>query len=185
MKKIYFTVTALLLISLSSCTHQINKGVANAANNKLQLYEVSRDAEAKILKGFISRSLIQDDTSFGWFNKNYALGQADAAAVTAFQQKAASFQVLVFGGTWCHDTQNLLPVFYRLVDKSGYPESSITLIGVDRAKTSLQNLHHVFHITNVPTFIIMKDGKEAGRVVEYGKYGQIDKELGEIVNSLP
>ena len=27
----------------------------------------------------------------------------------------------------------------------------------------------------------MKDGKEIGRVVEYGKYGAIDKELGEIV----
>jgi hypothetical protein len=27
----------------------------------------------------------------------------------------------------------------------------------------------------------MKDGKEVGRVVEYGKYGAIDKELGEIV----
>jgi hypothetical protein len=26
----------------------------------------------------------------------------------------------------------------------------------------------------------MKDGKELGRVVEYGKYGEIDKELGEI-----
>jgi hypothetical protein len=30
----------------------------------------------------------------------------------------------------------------------------------------------------------MKDGKEIGRVVEYGKYGMFDKELGEIINSI-
>jgi hypothetical protein len=33
----------------------------------------------------------------------------------------------------------------------------------------------------VPTFIVIKDGKEVGRVVEYGKEGQLDKELGHIV----
>jgi len=54
----------------------------------------------------------------------------------------------------------------------------------DRAKTSLYNLHNLFHIVDVPTFIVMKDGKEVGRVVEYGKEGQIDKELGEIVNTI-
>jgi len=35
-----------------------------------------------------------------------------------------------------------------------------------------------------PQPITLKDGKEIGRVVEYGKYGEIDKELGEIVSSI-
>jgi hypothetical protein len=80
--------------------------------------------------------------------------------------------------------QNLVPVFYRLVDKAGYPDENITLIGVDRDKTTLDNLSTAFNIINVPTFIVMQDGKEVGRVVEYGKYGEIDKELGEIVAGL-
>ena len=180
-----FITLLLLLLLFGSCIKKMNKSVTTSSLNRMQLYQVAIDSEAKILKGFISRAIIQNDTSFGWFNKNYALGRADVSAVAAFQQKASSFQVVIFGGTWCHDTQNLLPVFYRLVDNSGYPDSSITLIGVDRDKKTLQNLHHVFNIDNVPTFIIMKDGKEMGRVVEYGKYGQIDKELGEIVNSIP
>ena len=33
----------------------------------------------------------------------------------------------------------------------------------------------------VPTIIVMKNGREIGRVVEYGKYGSFDKELGEIL----
>lgn len=152
----------------------------------LQSFEVSTDSQtgSKVLKGLLHRADIESDTSFKWFKDNMKFGSADAGAVAAFQKNAAKFQIIIFGGTWCEDTQNLLPVFYRLVDKSGYPDSSITLIGVDRPKTTLDNLHRAFDIIDVPTFIVMHDGKEVGRVVEYGKYGQIDKELGEIVNSI-
>jgi thiol-disulfide isomerase/thioredoxin len=147
-------------------------------------YETLPDSEAKILKGTINRDIIQNDTTYRWFNENMKYGTADPAAVEAFKNNADKFSMVVFGGTWCHDTQNLLPVFYRLVDKSGYPESKITLIGVDREKTALDNLHKKYNVTNVPTFIVISNGKEIGRVVEYGKYGQVDKELGEIVASL-
>jgi thiol-disulfide isomerase/thioredoxin len=92
---------------------------------------------------------------------------------------------MVFGGTWCHDTQNLLPLFYKLIDKSGFPENQVYLIGVDRAKTTFKSLHKKFAILNVPTFIIIdKKGKEVGRVVEYGNTGAIDKELGQIVANI-
>ncbi|MEI9808442.1 MAG: hypothetical protein WDO16_11570 [Bacteroidota bacterium] len=40
------------------------------------------------------------------------------------------------------------------------------------------------NITNVPTIIVMKKGKEVGRVIEYGKEGVFDKELAEIINSI-
>ena len=111
-------------------------------------------------------------------------GKPDESAVTTFQQHKADFKIVVFGGTWCEDTQNLLPKFYKLVDQSGYPESSITLVAVDRAKTTLDNLHVTYNITNVPTFIVLKAGKEVGRVVEYGKEGDMVKELGAIVRKL-
>jgi len=147
-------------------------------------YEIVKDDETKVLKGILTRSDIEGDTTFHWFKQNYALGTANSAAVESFKSKVNKFQVVVFGGTWCHDTQNLLPVFFRLADKAGLPESSISLIGVDRAKTTTGNLEKAFNVTNVPTFIVMQDGKEMGRVVEYGKEGEIDKELGEIVSSL-
>ena len=165
-------------ILLASC------GVRNAQSSAKSNYQVSNDNGVKILKGVINRSLIENDTSFKWFKENMRYGQADPAAVESFKNNKNKFSLIVFGGTWCHDTQNLLPGFYRLVDKSGYPENKITLIGVDRAKTTLNNLHTKYNITRVPTFIVMHDGKEVGRVVEYGKYGTADKELGEIVSGI-
>jgi len=175
-----YTAIVILFFTFAVCKN------ISAQSALLHYYQISTDEEngSKVLKGLLQRADIENDTSFKCFKENMKFGQADAGAVSAFQKNASKFQLVVFGGTWCEDTQNLLPVFYRLVDKSGYPDSSITLIGVDRRKTTLYNLHNVFHIVDVPTFIVMKDGKEVGRVVEYGKEGQIDKELGEIVNTI-
>lgn len=175
MRKIAVTVLIMLgLITVLSTNAQVRN------------YEVSTDAEnnTKVLKGIISRNDIQNDTAFKWFNDNMKYGQADGVAVAAFKKHAQDIQLVVFGGTWCEDSQNLLPVFYRLVDKSGFPDSSITLIGLDRPKTTLYNLHKVFNVTKAPTFIVMHQGKEIGRVEEYGKLGQVDKELGEIVAAI-
>jgi hypothetical protein len=55
-------------------------------------------------------------------------------------------------------------------------------LGVDRSKKTIQHLSEAFNILNVPTIIVLKDGKEIGRVVEYGKTGMFDKELGEIIS---
>lgn len=176
MKNIVAAVAAAFILAiLVSCSSSRQTGVIKPK------FQVLADTETKVLKGYINRATIESDTAFRWFAENLKYGTADAAAVEAFKNNGAGFSMVVFGGTWCHDTQNLLPVFYRLVDKSGYPDNKITLIAVDRAKTAPDNLHETYHVTNVPTFIVMKDGKEVGRVVEYGKEGQIDRELGEIV----
>ncbi len=147
-------------------------------------YTVVPDDRTKVLRGYVNRSIIENDTAFRWFKDNMMWGQADASAVQSFSANKDKFSMLVFGGTWCGDTKNLWPVFYRLIDKSGYPESKITLVGVDRQKTTVDELHTKWNIKNVPTFIVLHDGKEVGRVVEYGKLNQIDKELGEIVSSI-
>jgi len=177
MKKLFFSVSIMMLFF--GCSVKKAAVAYVPAHN----YEISYD-NGKVFKGLLKRTDIESDTAFKWFQKNMQYGTANAAAIEAFKKNSGKFKVVVFFGTWCEDSQNLVPVFYRLVDKAGYPDDNITLIGVDRAKTTLDNLHTAFGITNVPTFIIMKDGKEVNRVVEYGKYGEIDKELGEIVAGL-
>jgi thiol-disulfide isomerase/thioredoxin len=169
-------------ISLISCKtqHAVSKTSA-----PFHAYEISYDSRnRKVLRGLISRADIENDTAFSWFKKNYNLGKPDANTVTAFKQHNKDFKMLIFAGTWCPDTQNLLPEFYRLTDASGYADSNITVIGVDNAKTTFANMEKTFHVTDVPTFIVMKNGKEAGRVVEYGESGEAMKELGKIAEGL-
>jgi hypothetical protein len=67
---------------------------------------------------------------------------------------------------------------------AGFSKDRVTLIGVDRSKKTLSHLAEALNVKNVPTIIVLKNGKEIGRVVEYGKYGMFDKELGEVINPI-
>ncbi len=171
-----FSLFAILAALLFACAGPKKTGTT--------AYQVISDTETKVLKGVLSRAVLENDTAFGWFKEGMRFGSADAYAVEQFQKNKAKFSILVFAGTWCHDSQNLLPKFYRLLDKSGYPEKKVTLVGMDRAKTALNDLHIKWKITNVPTFLILVKGKETGRVVEYGTSGNMEHELAEIVSRL-
>ena len=149
-----------------------------------QQYEISQDTkhpEVKVLRGIINKYLVQNDTSFRWYTTNQKFYGPDSSTLNAMERTKGKLQFVLFGGTWCEDTQFILPQFFKLQEMSGVPDSVITFFGVNRAKKSLSNITDAFGITNVPTIIIMKDGKEKGRVVEYGKTGKWDKELAEII----
>lgn len=148
-------------------------------------YETSQDPkhpEVKIIRGLINKYQMQNDTAFKWYSTSQGSYKPDTATINAFERSKGKYQFVVFGGTWCEDTQFILPKFFKLQEASGFPDGSITMFGVNREKTSLGNIAKAFNITLVPTIIVMKDGKEIDRVVEYGKTGKWDKELAAILN---
>ncbi len=177
LKRLLFSMLVIALIaSMFSCS---SKSIPQQPK-----YTVVADTETVVMKGVLTRNILEKEKAFTWMTENRKYGSADAGAVKIFNQQKDLFTVLIFGGTWCHDTQNILPVFYRLLDKSGFPDNRITLVGVDRQKTAPHNWHTTWNITMVPTFIILQNGKEMGRVVEYGKTGNVEKELADIVSKL-
>jgi thiol-disulfide isomerase/thioredoxin len=135
-----------------------------------------------ILNGIITKyAIANNDVLKTWYTANQTSYKPDAAVVAAMEAAKGKVQYVVFGGTWCEDTQFILPKFFKLQEQAGIADNAISFYGVDRAKKTLGNLNDAFKITNVPTIIVMKDGKEIGRVVEYGKTGKWDVELAELV----
>jgi len=173
MKRIFLSAFAATL--LAACT----------AYSQDQ-FQLSKDHDgSKIFKGLISRDLIEKDTSFRWYAENKKGFTPDKNAVAALKDNKDSIQLLVFMGTWCEDSHFVIPRFFSLLDAAGYPSGKISLIGVDRNKKTLDNLSETLQVTNVPTIIVMKKGKEIGRVVEYGKSGLFDKDLGQLIRPTP
>ena len=167
MKKIFIVIASILLVS----------GSIFAQSQA----EISRDPKGiKILKGIVSRQELENDTAFSWYAENLK-GYVPQSQAVAELKKNTTIEFIVFMGTWCGDSHFIIPKFFSLLDQAGYPQNKVTLIGVDRSKKTLSHLAEALNIINVPTIIVMKDGKEAGRVVEYGKYGIFDKELAEIL----
>jgi len=147
-------------------------------------YEILKDEkhpEEHILRGIINKYLVQNDSTYNWYNSSAAIYRPDTATLSAFERAKGKVQFVLFGGTWCEDTQFILPKFFKLQEMSGVADNSVTFFGVNRAKKSLASISDAFNIINVPTIIVMKDGKELGRVVEYGTSGKWDKELADIL----
>ena len=167
-------------ITLLFCASLISNSFGQAQ------YEISKDEKHPdewILRGIINKYLIQNDTAYSrWYRSSAGIYTPDTAILSAFEKTKGKVQFVIFGGTWCEDTQFVLPKFFTLQEKSGVPDNANTFFAVNRAKKSLGSIADAFAIVNVPTIIVMKDGKEIGRVVEYGKTGKWDKELADILN---
>jgi thiol-disulfide isomerase/thioredoxin len=147
-------------------------------------YEILKDEKhpnEHILRGIINKYVVQNDESYKWYRQSQTNWKPDTATLNAFEKAKGKVQFVVFGGTWCEDTQAVLPKFFLIQEMSGIQDTSITFFGVNRAKKTLGSISDAFNIVNVPTIIVMKEGKEIGRVVEYGKTGNWDKELAQIL----
>jgi thiol-disulfide isomerase/thioredoxin len=146
-------------------------------------YEVSKDPKngQKTLKGILSRELLQNDTAFSWMHSNISWYKPNVDCVTNLTAQKDSIQLLVFIGTWCEDSQVILPQLLKMLDQIKFPADHLTIIGIDRKKQTLGSLSDALGVTKAPTIMVMKNGKELGRVEEFGKYGLYDKELAEIL----
>jgi thiol-disulfide isomerase/thioredoxin len=78
-----------------------------------------------------------------------------------------SFDILVFFGTWCKDSVSEVPKILRILDAAGNKDIKLALYGVDRSKKEGLGMSEKFDIQRVPTTIVLRDGKELGRIVEY------------------
>jgi len=157
--------------------------VVFAANSQSQfiVFPDSAHAGQKVYKGILTKQDLLNDTTFKWFAANQKWYTPQTAAVDALKAKKDSIELLVYMGTWCEDSHVIIPHLYKLADITGFDSKKITLIGTDRYKKTLSHLSEALNVKNVPTIIVLRDGKELGRVVEYGKYGIYDKELAEIL----
>jgi len=72
----------------------------------------------------------------------------------------------VFIGTWCEDTQHLLPQLYRTLQDASYDFNALEMYGVNRMKEGLNAEHLIYNIKYVPTIIVMDRFKEVGRIIE-------------------
>lgn len=151
----------------------------------IPLYETIPDAtEKKILKGLITEQQLSNDPDFGWYQTQLKYFRIDTNVVAAIAEKAYDVQLVIFLGTWCHDSQQTIPKYLSTLSAAEFPAHRLTLIAVDKQKQAVGNIQRFLNVTNVPTLLIFKNGKEVGRIVEAGNTGMPDKELGAILKAL-
>ena len=68
-------------------------------------------------------------------------------------------EVIDFWATWCGPCKLMNPILDE-VEKQ-YPDLTITRVDIDSDKAMAAQ----YHIQSVPTYIILKDGKEVDRII--------------------
>jgi thiol-disulfide isomerase/thioredoxin len=174
MMKNFFLFFALISIA----------GIVQAQATLSLFQEVPDEEEKKYLLGFISKEQISKDPDFGWYVQNSKYFKPKKEHIDIISEKAYDFQILLFTGTWCHDSQQIIPKYFSLLEASEFPDHRMVIIGVDRQKSAPANLHRPLNVVNVPTLIVLKDGVEVGRIVEYGETGLVDAELAELIKKV-
>lgn len=119
----------------------------------------------KIIKGEATREGL---LKLGdWFNEGYSSYQPDSEVIKSIQALKSDLpKILVVLGTWCGDSREHVPHFYKIVDQINYPAEKISMVAVDRAKKGSDFSLSNFDIQLVPTFIFIKEDKEIGRIIE-------------------
>lgn len=80
-----------------------------------------------------------------------------------------SMKIDVYLGLWCPDSRNNVPPFIKILDRLG-ARIPVRYFDVPR-KASRDVKYYVeeMDVEKVPTFIVYRDGKEIGRIVENPK----------------
>lgn len=75
-------------------------------------------------------------------------------------------EVLVFLATWCSDSRDGVPAFVRAIEAADNPNIRVTLYGVDDRKEDPAGLAAAYGVVRVPTFVVIRENVEVGRMVE-------------------
>jgi hypothetical protein len=96
--------------------------------------------------------------------------QPDAQALDKLRGLAREVRIEVFFGTWCPDSMAHVSALFKILDLADTPllQPRYVAIPEDKAKRA-PYLGGRTDITKLPTFIILVDGREAGRIVETPK----------------
>lgn len=101
----------------------------------------------------------------------------DSEVARALASVAPGAEVTVFLGTWCGDSGREVPRFWRALDEAGDAVPfQVRYIAVDEEKKQPAEAVTGNDIRYVPTFIVRREGREVGRIVEESPNG-IEKDL--------
>ena len=148
---------ALFLLIVSVNSHAQNKS-----------YTESKDTEGGglIYNGRLTFDDLDKETSFTWLKSGRDEYQPEARTLDYLRMYLNAYKMVVFMGTWCDDSHNLIPKLEKVLSLLSYPKSQLVMYGVDRGKTTNGGEQKTYAVKFVPTIILYLGDQEIGRITE-------------------
>ncbi|HEX4965843.1 MAG TPA: thioredoxin family protein [Thermoanaerobaculia bacterium] len=136
----------------------------------VEAQEPAKKEEEAVLVGPATREKIEGAAA-EWVQAEVE-AHPDADAAQALASVAPGAEVTIFLGTWCGDSRREVPRFWHALDEvGGAVPFKVTYVTVDREKKEPAEAVSANGIRYLPTFIVRRDGREVGRIVETAPHG--------------
>lgn len=169
MMKIKIIIIALIVLSgLQTTAQMINSMV------------VDPKTKTKMLIGYCDKKGLQKDVYGIYFKSQYDVYNPADVYTKKLEKKIDDVEITIVLGTWCSDSEREVPRFYKVLNEAGYNDKRVKVIAVDKNKEAIVVDIRDMDIKRVPTFIIYKNEKEIGRIVETPKKS-LERDLWKIV----
>ncbi len=166
------TIVFLMLIPLAISAQKLNHKVPDPKKDReLLIGYCDRDGFKTIQSNFDSAYLAE-----------YPIYQPDNATISQLKTKLKGIKVTIVMGTWCGDSREWIPRFYKIMDQAGFKYKNLKLICVDRDKKAPVADLPALKIERVPTLIFYHKKQELGRIVEVPA-GLMEKDMLRIVSN--
>ncbi|OCA72267.1 thioredoxin [Chryseobacterium artocarpi] len=144
--------------------------------------EVNTEKDGKMLLGHQLKEQFLKAPYADWYVKEHDEYALDQKAISELKkERLGSYDIIVFMGTWCEDSHRDIPRLMKILEEVGFPESKLTIIAVNRKKESPTGDESLYNVQKVPTIILKRYGKEAGRIIEMPTTGYIERDMVEIL----
>jgi hypothetical protein len=77
----------------------------------------------------------------------------------------------------CQSTQAEMPRVFKALDSAGFPHDKISIYVTDTRMIGFDDVKLQYNITEAPTFLLLKDGVELGRIVKEPDAGKSDEQM--------
>ena len=161
-------ITILFLFSAQLFGQKLNKIISDPKINK------------KVLIGECNRNGLKSEIFKEYYKEEYKNYNPEKNIIKKLKKNNEEFRIKIIMASWCGDSKEQVPRFYKILDKIKFGEDKIELIAVDRTISAGGIDISKLDIERVPTFIFYRNGKEIGRIIETPRE-TLEKDMLKIV----
>jgi hypothetical protein len=116
------------------------------------------------------------------FWENYSTYFPDSSVIKSISINENEFHFKLIMGTWCGDSKEQVPRFYKILDLLKYNSSDVEVLCLDRKFKEKSIEAKQLNITKIPTIIVLKNNTEIGRIIETPS-NTLEKDLFSILKN--
>jgi thiol-disulfide isomerase/thioredoxin len=132
-----------------------------------KMYQTKTDNKGNtVYVGKGDQQIFYNHDELYWFRSGFEDYKPNHDTIEELKKWKNDIYFIVYAATWCDDTKDLLPKFYKTAYEAEFTTKEVQLYLMDRDKKTTDGSAQLLHIDKVPTIVVFRSGRMIGRIVE-------------------